>query len=832
MIQSIEFKLLSPQIVKKMAAAEITKTELYDTDGFPIEGGIMDPRLGVADPGLKCRTCGGSMGECTGHFGFIELVRPVIHALYIKFIYKLLKSMCSSCGRIIEEQTTAKTQTKKQTKKKCQFCGADHVSVKFEKPHGFIENEKMLTPIQIRQRLEKIPDEDLVKFGFKGGRPEWLIITLLPIPPVTTRPSITLETGGRSEDDLTHKLVDIIRINQRLKENIEIGAPDFIIEDLWELLQYHVSTFFDNELSGIPQSRHRSGRALKTLSQRLKSKEGRFRQNLTGKRVNFSARTVISPDPYLSINEVGVPLVIAKELTIPVYVQEGNIQALKELIKVKGWPSANYVIRPDGKKKKIVDTNKEEIAEEIAIDYIVERQLQNGDFVLFNRQPSLHRMSIMAHRVRVVPWRTFTHNLAVCFPYNSDFDGDEMNLHVPQTVEARAEIELLMEVQKHIRSPRFGGPLIGCEQDHITGNYFLTKKETSLPREDAFSILADIGVVADVSNEKTFSGKEIFSYLLPKDLNIDFKAKACHGCENCKKEECPYDCFVVIKNGKLKSGVIDSKAIGTETGRLIDVIEKEYSIEDVHKFIDRITLLGIKYLEKRGFSIGLDDTDLPKQTMEKIKASIQRSKAEVDNIIKLYEAGQMEILPGRDVKESLEFHILRALAKPLDETERMISSELEENAAVAMARSGARGGLIHIAQMTAFIGQIKCLGERIKRGYSNRTLPHFTVNNLSPEAHGFVVNSYKSGLSPFEFFFDAMSGREGLMDKSLRTRHSGYMERRLMNALQDLKIEYDNTVRDNRKVIIQFVPGEDKIDPSKSDWGFFNVRNIVRSVVR
>ena len=442
MIKSIQFSLMSPQLTRKLAVAEITKAELYDNDGFPLEGGVMDPKLGIIDPGLRCRTCGKSMGACFGHFGFIELTKPVIHVLYSKLIYRILKMICKNCSRVIGSPTSVI--------KKCSHCAAEQQPVKFEKPYSYFEGENILSPIQIRERLEKIPDEDLEKIGLKGGRPEWLILTLLLVPPVIMRPSITLETGERSEDDLTHKLVDIIRINQRLRENIDIGAPDFIIADLWELLQYHSATFFDNELSGIPAARHRSGRPLKTLADRLKSKEGRFRQNLAGKRVNFSARTVISPDPAISINEVGVPLVVAKELTIPVVVTDKNLEYAKQLImRTPDWPSVNYVFRTDGRRKKVTAENKEEVIKELTPGYIVERHLQNGDIVLFNRQPSLHRMSIMAHRVRVTPWRTFTLNICVCPPYNADFDGDEMNLHVLQTEEAQAEAKFLMEVQKH-----------------------------------------------------------------------------------------------------------------------------------------------------------------------------------------------------------------------------------------------------------------------------------------------------------------------------------------------------------------------------------------------
>jgi len=808
LITSIEFSLLSPQQVKRLAVVEITKAELYDNDGFTVEGGVMDPKLGVIEPGLRCRTCGLTVGSCFGHFGFVDLVRPIIHVLYGKLIYKLLKVTCQSCGRVMNASAVA-------APKKCPHCSAEQKQIKFEKPYNFFEEEKNLTPLGIRARLEKITDEDLALLGLKGGRPEWLILTVLPVPPVIIRPSITLETGERSEDDLTHKLVDIIRINQRLRENIDIGAPDFIIEDLWELLQYHVATFYDNELAGIPAARHRSGRALKTLADRLKSKEGRFRQNLAGKRVNYSARTVISPDPFISINEVGVPLVIAKELTIPVIIQEHNLEEMRALLAhAPHWPSANYIIRPDGRKKKITEENKEEVTKELAPGYIIERHMQNGDVVLFNRQPSLHRMSIMAHRVRVTPWRTFTMNLAVTPPYNADFDGDEMNLHVLQTEEARAEAAMLMSAEKHIRSPRFGGPIIGCEHDHVSGCYVLTRKDTEMPREQALRLLSEIGIESRLPNKKTVSGKEVFSSLIPKDLSMQFKA-------NSEEEG-----DVVIENGVLKSGIVDKKAIGRESGKLLDKIERDYGSEVARKFIDKVSMLGIKFLDMRGFTVGLDDVDISKPTADKIKWNLDKGQADAEELIKRFEKGDIEVLPGRDLKGSFEAHMLRLLANVTDAVGKAVVEGLQFNDVIAMARSGARGSLTHISQLTGCVGQELVLGERVHRGYRGRTLPHFVIGDLSPNAHGFVADAFKRGLTPFEFFFDALSGRGGLMDKSLRTRHSGYLERRLMNAMQDLKVEYDGTVRDNRKVIVQFRPGEDGLDPSKIDWGKLDVKRM------
>jgi DNA-directed RNA polymerase subunit A' len=827
-VSRIEFGIISPEMIKKLAIGKISKTELYDQEGYPIEGGLMDPRLGVVDPGIRCRTCGGSVGECQGHFGYLELTKPIVHVHYAKILFSMLKLFCRKCSRIlIEEKELEKLKERKipikeiskMIKKKCPYCKSEQKKFKFIKPYSFFEGSETLNPIVIRERLEKTTNEDLEVIGLMV-RPECLVLTLLPIPPVTVRPSITLETGERSEDDLTHKLVDIVRINDRLKENIDLGAPDFILEDLWELLQYHVSTYFDNELTGVPPSRHRSGRILKTLSQRLKTKEGRFRGNLVGKRVNFSARTVISPDPMINIDEVGVPEVIAKELTIPVRVNEKNIENVKKLI-LNGpdnWPGANYVIRPDGRRKKITDLNKEEILKEITPGYIVERHIKDGDISLFNRQPSLHRISIMAHRIRVMPFRTFRLNLAVCAPYNADFDGDEMNLHIPQTEEAMVEAEKLMAVPLNIRSPRFSGPIIGAIRDQITGLYLLTRSDKKFTREEIVPIIRAVDTEIEIPEKESLTGKEIFSIFLPKDFSIEFKSKSGD--------------LVVIKNGKLIEGTIDKVAVGAEGGKIIDRLEKDYGSEVTKNFIFNITRLAIGFLDKLGFSISVSDQDLSEKAREEIKNIIEKIRKEVDENIKKFEIGELKLFGGRTSRESLDHTIKIIVRNGLNDVQKVLEKHIKDNSTLAMVKSGARGDLVNIVQTAAMVGQEMIMGERVERGYYQRTFPHFKKGDVSLEARGFVGRGFKDGISPFEFFFDAMNSRESLMDKSLKTRHSGYMERRLVGALQDLKIEYDGTVRDSANRIVQFIPGEDGLDPSKIERVGIDVRGIADKVFR
>jgi DNA-directed RNA polymerase subunit A' len=599
-----------------------------------------------------------------------------------------------------------------------------------------------------------------------------------------------------------------------------LGAPDFIIEDLWELLQYHISTYFDNELSGIPPARHRSGRILKTLSQRLKTKEGRFRGNLAGKRVNFSARTVISPDPMIDLDEVGVPENIAKELTIPVRVNEKNIEELRKLV-MNGsdvWPGANYVIRPDGRRKKITELNKEEISKEITPDYIIERHIKDGDIALFNRQPSLHRMSMMAHRVRIMPFRTFRLNIAICPPYNADFDGDEMNLHIPQTEEAQVEALSLMEVKKHIRSPRFSGPIIGATRDCLSGLYLLTSTDKKIGREEFVELIRSVDPEIEIPDKQSMTGREIFSLFLPAGFSIEHKSKSGD--------------IVVIKDGKLISGTIDKAAVGDEDGKILDKLEKEYGAAFVSKFLFRIIRLSLEYITRRGFSTSISDLDIPKDAAREIENTMEKARKEIKELIDKFESGELRTLIGRTPKESLETLIKRRLNKALNEVEEILVKYVKDTSTLVMAKSGARGSLVNMVQTSAMIGQETIMGERMEKGYHDRVFPHFKRGDMSLEAKGFVDRGFKSGLTPFQFFFDSMNSRESLMDKSLKTRHSGYMERRLVGALQDLKVEYDGTVRDSSNRIVQFIPGEDGLDPSKVERGGIHVGEIAERIAR
>jgi DNA-directed RNA polymerase subunit A' len=849
-IKGLQFAFLSPDEIRRMSGVKIITADTYDDDGYPIEMGLMDLHLGVIEPNLRCRTCGGRVNECPGHFGIIELAMPVIHVGYAKEIKRLLQSTCRACGRMLPDAPSPRAEVavdddapvaprtrEPKEDRTCPHCHEVQQRIVLDKPTTFRENSHKITPKEVRARLERIPDDDVRALGLnpKFGRPEWMVLTVLPVPPVQVRPSITLESGERSEDDLTHKLVDVLRINQRLRENRDMGAPQLVVEDLWELLQYHVTTYFDNQTSGIPPARHRSGRPLKTLAQRLKGKDGRFRSNLSGKRVNFSARTVISPDPLLSINEVGIPAEVARGLTVPLEVTLHNQEVAKELVKRGPSPAAdadgryrcgvNYLVREDGQRIKVMEKNAEACAELVTPGSIVERQLIDGDIVLFNRQPSLHRMSMMAHFVRILPHKTFRFNLCDCPPYNADFDGDEMNLHVLQSQEARAEAKVLMKVEEHILSPRYGGPIIGMLHDHITAAFLLTYQDPSFSQAEVVYLLSKLNYPIPPPHGKDkdgvpfWSGKQLFSLTLPKDLTLEFRSNIWAGCTD-PPLSCKHDAWVVIENGVLKAGTIDKKAIAYEKGAVLDAIARNDGMPRARQFLDDMSRLAITAIGLKGLSTGIDDEDVPEVALKEIRGALDSARDRVNELVEQYRKGKLEQMPGRSVEETLEVMVRRELGQARDKAGDIAGRYLGlENPAVILAKSGARGSMLNLTQMAGAVGQQSVRGERLMRGYYNRTLPHFERGDLGSGARGFVSSSYKRGLSPTEYFFHSMGGRESLVDTAVRTSRSGYMQRRLINALEDLKVAEDRTVRNTAGTVIEFEYGEDGIDPTRSYGG-------------
>jgi len=854
LIDRIVMGVLPPHEINRMARVTVTRPDLYESDGSPITGGLRDPHFGAIEPGEVCPVCGNTRENCPGHFGKIDLARPVLIPYYTDYVNIVLQATCRQCGRLLIPSEKAEKYRKiyrrlkekwpklavnfvKELRKEaaqtmeCPYCGARQFRIRYTRPIIFYEErpegETRLTPLEIRDRLERVRDEDLELLGIdpKRSRPEWMVATVLPVPPLAVRPPITLETGMKSEDDLTHALAEIVRQNLRLKNFLSSNAPETMIEEAWITLQYVVAAYIDNELPNVYPLTQKRVRTLKTLAQRLKGKEGRLRGNLSGKRVDFSSRTVISPDPYISVNEVGVPVDIAKILTVPMKVTPYNLEEARKYV-LNGpykWPGATFVYKARSGRK--IDLryhrNYKQMAESLEVGDIVERHLIDGDIVLFNRQPSLHRMSILAHKVRVMPYKTFRLNPLVCPPYNADFDGDEMNLHVMRSEEARAEAEELLLVERHIKTPRYGGPIIGGRQDYVSGAYLLTVKNRFLTEKEVVRLLAAAGYKGELPEpailapKKLWTGKQLVSLFLPEDLNYTGKAKINSGPLSCDSIDCFHDSYIAIYEGKLLMGVFDKSAIGAEQpNNVLHVIALEYGDSKARELLDTMYRMFIRMLDMRGLTISLSDVDIPPEAREKIKDLVEEAKKEIAEMIKEFEEGKLEPIPGRSLQETLELKIINRLQKLLKDAGQIATSYMDPfNDVFIMAKTGARGSDVNITQMVAMLGQQTVRGKRVWRGFRKRTLAHFKPNDLSPEARGFVKGNFRYGLRPTEVFFHAAGGREGLVDTAVKTSQSGYMQRRLMNAEQDLYTAYDGTVRDLYGQIVQFKFGEDGADP-------------------
>ncbi|RCN27659.1 hypothetical protein ANCCAN_26606, partial [Ancylostoma caninum] len=562
--------------------------------------------------------------------------------------------------------------------------------------------------------------------------PNDLLLTRIPVPPVCVRPSVISEVkSGTTEDDITMKLSEIILINEVLQRHKKDGAPVKTVTETWDHLQIQVALYFNSELSGLPPELQPK-KAMRGFTQRLKGKQGRFRGNLSGKRVDFSGRTVISPDPNLRIDEVGVPVYIALTLTFPEVVNNYNIERMKKLI-MNGsdiHPGANYVIdRVTGTKRLLKYGSRETCASSLKVGDIVERHLDDGDIVLFNRQPSLHKVSIMSHRARIVPGRTFRFNECACTPYNADFDGDEMNLHVPQTYEARAEASLLMGVKSNLITPRSGEPLIAAIQDFITGAYLLTHKDTFLTYSEACRFAASVidcyskkqkrirlPTPAILKPTRLWTGKQLMELIIsddfknPRKLNLVTPNKSYTG----DREFCQKDSFVIIRNGQHLSGVLDKSLLGSGSKtNIFYILLRDFGEDAAVEAMWRIARMTPVFLSNRGFSIGIGDVTPSSQLLKEKALLLDEGYQKCHEYIAQLNTGQLKAQPGCTDEETLEALILRELSSIRDKAGKACVDNLSKhNAPLTMAVCGSKGSFINISQMIACVGQQAISGHR------------------------------------------------------------------------------------------------------------------------
>ncbi|KAM5559842.1 DNA-directed RNA polymerase III subunit 1-like [Rosa sericea] len=876
-----EFNALSQSEIAKMAEAQIFEGKYYDSaTGKPIQGGLLDPRLGPANrQSGNCATCSAKLSDCPGHFGYFMLSLPVFNVGYLNVVVDVLKCICKMCSRILlDERLRSKKELMKDMKSvvkecvkpltnhravKCSHCGYTNGNVRrvpgdvgiqhdlaertvdgvvvdeYESAildKGVINMQQifLLDPARVYSLFRKMLDVDC-RFLCLKTRPENLLLTCILVPPIAIRPSVLVGGSQSNEDDVTVRLKRIIQANAKLRLQLSsAGSSSAVSLSCWEELQIEVAQYINSEARvHLPLSlrTQQPTKPLSGLVQRLKGKTGRFRGTLSGKRVEYTGRSVISPDPNLKITEVGIPMEMAKILSYPERVSKHNIDKLRLCVSngPYKYPGAKMLRNHDGSEFTL-KVNRQGRALGLKCGDIVDRHLEDGDIVLFNRQPSLHRMSVMCHRARIMPHsRTLRFNESVCNPYNADFDGDEMNIHVPQTEEARAEALMLMGVHNNLCTPKNGEILVASTQDFLTSSFLITRKDTFYDRA-SFSLLCsymvdgedsvDLPTPAVVKPVELWTGKQLFNVLVRPNsnvrvyLNLIVKEKSYTSTRTEDGREtdamCPNDGFVYFRNSELLSGQLGKATLGNgNKDGLYSVLLRDYEAHAAASCMNRLAKLSARWIGNHGFSIGLSDVQPSDNLYDEKEKIIKEGYSKCDSQIELYNQRKLESL------ESLESGISEVLNKIRDQTGKLCMQKLHwRNSPLIMSQCGSKGSAINISQMVACVGQQSVGGRRAPDGFIDRSLPHFPRNAKMPAAKGFVANSFYSGLTPTEFFFHTMGGREGLVDTAVKTAETGYMSRRLSKVLEDLAVHYDKTVRVANGGIVQFCYGDDGMDPA------------------
>ena len=675
-----------------------------------------------------------------------------------------------------------------------------------------------LTPEIILRIFRRISDEDVTFMGFSPvfGRPDWMICQVLPVPPPAVRPSVKLDAQQRSEDDITQIYSNIIKTNKDLRDKMDANANPNTIDNLTILLQYYVAMIVNNKVKGALPLAQRSGRALQCIMSRLNSKYGRIRGNLMGKRVDFSARSVITGDPNLSIRQLGVPLKIAMNLTKPITTNDRNREFLTQLVRngPDMYPGANKVWQ---KRNGVFISlrNVDRTMVRLQNGDIVHRHMIDNDAVLFNRQPSLHRMSMMCHMVKVMKrGDTFRLNVGTTQPYNADFDGDEMNAHLPQNVLAETELRHLAAIPYQIISPSKNAPIIGIFQDSMLGAFQFTSSKRVVGPREAMNLLVSYSNVDPIKLRKKGKGItnfDVLSQILPP-MSLTYKT----GLFEASEDYATSNNVLRIVNGEYISGQIEKPVLGSGTKGIVHRIFNDFGHMACSNFIDNIQGIVTEYMKKHAYSVGISDLIADNITQQKIIQTINTQKLEVQSIIQQVHLGIFENNTAQTNLAAFEISVNNALKKAMDEAGKFGRETLsKDNRFVRIVKSGSKGNYINISQMISCLGQQNVDGKRIPYGFEHRTLPHFCRYDDSPNARGFIENSFISGLTAPQLFFHAMGGRVGLIDTAVKTSKTGYVQRRLIKGLEDLKVEYDMTVRNSKGKIVQFAYGDDGFDSTK-----------------
>lgn len=860
-IIGIQFSILSPAEIRKNSVVEVVSRETY-TNNKPSIGGMFDPRMGVLDPGAICPTDGHTYIKSPGYFGHIEMARPVYFIQHLKDIVKVCKCICFKCSKLLinkskyvhlldmpsedrwNEVCNLTANVKRCGDRTDDGCGCKQPSkikvsgmatihaiwditadadAPVDTSADASKTLMKLTPEIVAKIFRRISNDDVAFMGFHPvwSRPEWMICEVLPVPPPAVRPSVKQDAQQRSEDDLTHIYNNIIKNNNILHD--KLNAPDTpakIVDDWTDILQHSVAMIVNNNIKGVsPLMQHRSTRKLQCITGRLNTKAGRIRWNLMGKRVDYSARSVITGDPNLSILQLGVPMKIAMNVTRPVTVNSRNRAFLTTLV-LNGpdvYPGAK-ILEKRGNDTPISLRYIDKLSITLDEGDIVHRHLMDGDAVLFNRQPSLHRMSMMCHIAKIMAQGdTFRMNVGDTEPYNADFDGDEMNAHIAQNMLADVELREIAAIQYQMISPRKNQPIIGIFQDSMLGTYLFTRKNVSFTSREAMNLLmshdrVDVDELrANASSDHRLTNFSVLSQIVPP-MTIVRKT----GVFKDDEDYATTNNVLEIRNGKYIRGRLIKNEIMDMTHGLLHRICNDFGNMECVRFNDGLQNIVTEYMKTTSFSVGISDLKTNARTQREILTVLADQKSQVNEIIESVHLNVFRNETSSSNGVEFEMRVLNALNDATNKAGQVGISSLDSaNRFIQIVDSGSKGAKVNISQMVSCIGQQNLEGKRIPYGFDARTLPHFSKYDDSPAARGFIENSYISGLNSAELFFHAMAGRIGLIDTACKTSVTGYIQRRIVKGLEDLKMEYDMTVRNSMGKIIQYSYGEDGFDSIK-----------------
>ncbi|XP_022089266.1 DNA-directed RNA polymerase I subunit RPA1-like [Acanthaster planci] len=651
------------------------------------------------------------------------------------------------------------------------------------------------------------------------------------------------------------------------------------LQNAWVTLQTHVNTVVDSNLDKLSRDKQPG------IKQLLEKKEGLFRKHMMGKRVNYAARSVISPDPYINTDEIGIPEIIAKKLSYPQPVTDWNVRELREAV-MNGpneHPGALLIENGDGSQMRLSAWNhsqREAAAKQLLVpknihhgpnwQKKVHRHIRTGDIVLLNRQPTLHKPSIMAHKVRVLPGeKTLRLHYSACKTYNADFDGDEMNVHFPQNEIGRAEAFTIANTSEQYLVPKDGTPLGGLIQDHMVAGVKMTVRGRFFNRADyqqlVFSALTDhpteirLLPPSIMKPVQLWSGKQVISTLLlnviPEDLPaINFKGKAKIGSKSWTQvKKGPQltssrgtpltglsmtESEIIVRGGELVCGVLDKANYGNTCYGLVHCCFELYGGQVAGKLLSCLGRLFTTFLQQfTGFTLGVQDILVTEKGNAKRRKLISKAKGigpeVVSNALDVEDASNLTALKERYEeahRKSDDTELREIDLKMKGQTDRFtneisnaclskgLEKEFPDNNLQLMVLSGAKGSQVNCMQISCLLGQIELEGRRPPLMASGRSLPSFLPYDPSPRAGGYVDGRFLTGIRPQEYFFHCMAGREGLVDTAVKTSRSGYLQRCIIKHLEGLVVNYDLTVRDSDSSVIQFRYGGDGLEIPKTPF--------------